>query len=110
LTEKCNPWQNGIPGGNGSPDETTIGQQMAWNKSTAEKLAWQPITADTQGIPDAVMEAAASLEAAREHFEDTVKNKHPAPKGRKWRFSYKYGQAIALADGPAPTVNYFAKS
>lgn len=74
------------------------------------KLAWQNLDHNNTNIPEDVRLAVQALAEAREAVEEAVREAMTAPKGRKWTFSYRYGVAIALADGaPANAVNYFAK-
>ena len=81
---------------------------MAYGKST-EKLAWMGLKHDDSRLPEKLQEAVLALEEARAEVEDMVRKAKPAPKGKRWIFSYKHGVAIALADatGGTSTATYF---
>lgn len=71
------------------------------------KLAWQSLTSDNQNISEDLRGAIAQVEEGRALLEKLVKVEKPAPKGRKWAFSYKFGVAIALADASGGSASYF---
>lgn len=73
----------------------------------ANKLAWQSLSPDNSNLPDDLREAVEALHDARSTVEDMVRKCKPAPKGRKWVFTYRYGVAIALADAGSSTTSYF---
>jgi hypothetical protein len=71
------------------------------------KLAWMTLSADDQRLPKALQQAVAELAEAREKVEEICRKEKPAPKGRKWVFTYRYGVAIAMADAGSSTTSYF---
>ena len=73
----------------------------------ATKLAWQSLSPDNTNLPDDLREAIEALADAREAVEEMVRKSKPAPKGRRWVFTYRYGVAIALADAGSSTTSYF---
>lgn len=74
----------------------------------AKTLAWMSLSADDARLPEQLREAIQALADAREQVEDMVREVKPAPKGRKWVFTYRYGIAIALADASgSSTTSYF---
>jgi hypothetical protein len=81
---------------------------MAYGKRDGEKLAWMGLKHDDARLPEKLQEAVMALEDARAEVEDMVRKLKPAPKGRRWIFSYKHGVAIALADATGgTTTTYF---
>ena len=72
-----------------------------------DKLAWQTLSSDDQRLPKALREAVAALAEAREAVEEICRKEKPAPKGRKWVFTYRYGVAIAMAEASGGTTSYF---
>jgi hypothetical protein len=75
----------------------------------ASKLAWQSLSADDNRLPEELRAAIAALQDAKDAVEEIVKTVRPAPKGRKWVFTYKYGVAIAHADAGGNTTDYFSR-
>lgn len=73
----------------------------------ASKLAWQSLSADDNRLPQDLREAISALEDAKQALEEIVKAVKPAPKGRKWVFTYKYGVAIAHAEAGSSSASYF---
>jgi len=73
----------------------------------ANKLAWMTLKADDSRLPEDLQEAIQALDEAREAVEEAVRKTKPAPKGRRWVFTYKYGVAIALAEAGGGTTSYF---
>lgn len=73
----------------------------------ASKLAWQSLSQDNTNLPEELREAVEALAEARETVEEMVRKCKPAPKGRRWVFTYRYGVAIALADAGSSTTSYF---
>jgi 2-keto-3-deoxy-L-rhamnonate aldolase RhmA len=75
-----------------------------------DKLAWMSLKLDDNRLPSGVQEALAAYFDAREAVEDAVKTEKPAPKGRRWVFTYKHGVGIALADAGNSNSNtdYFS--
>lgn len=73
----------------------------------AQKLAWMTLSADDARLPEELREAVQALADAKEAVEEITRKVKPAPKGRKWVFTYKYGVAIAMADAGSSTTSYF---
>jgi hypothetical protein len=55
----------------------------------ATKLAWQSLNQDDSRLPDELREAIEALAEARQAVEDMVRKSKPAPKGRRWVFTYR---------------------
>lgn len=78
------------------------------NRQAQDKLAWMGLKADDARLPEALRDAIAALDDARETIEALVQEHKPAPKGRRWMFSYRHGVAIALAEARSGgTTSYF---
>lgn len=81
------------------------------SKRPTDTIAWMGLKSDDQRLPEELRDAVAALEDARETIERLVRELKPAPKGRVWRFAYKHGVAIGLAEqtnaSGVATTSYF---
>lgn len=80
-----------------------------FTNGNATKLAWEKLREDDTRLPKEVQAAVAAVAAAHDQLEAAVNKAKPAPKGRRWMFSYRYGVSVALADATARgTTSYWS--
>ena len=73
----------------------------------ADKLNWQAIAANDNRFPKELRELVAKYEMIRDEIEALVPKVKPAPAGSVWKFSYRYGVAIAQAAPKTKGGDYF---